>query len=68
MYQTGKGVPTDEAKANGYYRQAASLGNFWGKQMLESAPLAEKGDAQAEERVGRLWLGGHGSWKISTRL
>lgn len=60
MYESGKGVSKDGERANEFYRKAASLGDYNAKRILEDKPLAEKGDADAQHRIGEGWLGGIG--------
>ena len=60
MYQTGKAVPKDNERANEFYRKAADRGDYNAKGILKDQPLAEQGDAEAQHRMGELWLFGRG--------
>ena len=60
MYDIGKSVPKDKERTNEFYRRAASLGDYSANQILKDTPLGEQGDAEAQNRIGELWLFGRG--------
>jgi len=60
MHETGKVAPKDKERAMEFYRKAASLGDYSAGSILKDVPLAEQGDAEAQYRMGDLWLSGRG--------
>ena len=58
LYELGKGVPRDQKKAEELYSTAVSRGSFVATELAKERVGAAKGDADAEYRLGELWLGG----------
>ncbi|MDH2431976.1 tetratricopeptide repeat protein [Pokkaliibacter sp. MBI-7] len=74
MYEKGTGVPLDKEKAKVYYQGAASQGNMdalnalrslknedYRKELDALLPRAKAGDAEAQNRLGKMYEFGQGT-------
>ena len=63
MYQTGRGVPVDHAKAAYWQHKVAKQSNAWRNALRNDKAAAKQGDARVQIKLGNMYDNGGGGPK-----